>query len=342
MSRKVWTSEEEKFIKDNLADMDLKVMCEKLNVRYVQLTHKIHRLGLSKKSASGENWTKEDDDLLAKHFKYAPKNYLMKLFPNRTWPAILQRGLKTLKLNRESQDRYSIDYNFFSKWTPESAYIFGFIAADGYVFYEDGIDNKNGLQFELAGYDMDILKKIKKILKYEGPILYSKRDTVKLQINNKKIVKDLIDKGMPSDNKTFDIKYPKTLPDNLVNHFIRGVFDGDGSVIVKKHSLSWQLLGTESLLKTIKSKLPIDTSNIHIQDRNKHGVNVFALQISNKNSIDLFNWMYEDATIYLGRKYKKYIDYINNKTDDDQIDDKTSRRLKFELEKIMYNKQKNK
>lgn len=340
MPRKVWTSEEEKFIKDNLADMDLKIMCEKLNVRYVQLTHKIHRLGLSKKSASGENWTKEDDDLLAKHFKYAPKNYLMKLFPNRTWPAILQRGLKTLKLNRESQDRYYIDYNFFSEWTPESAYIFGFIAADGYVFYEDGIDNKNGLQIELSGYDMDILKKIKKILKYEGPILYSKRDTVKLQINNKKIIKDLIDKGIPAKNKTFDIKYPETLPDNLVRHFIRGLSDGDGSIYYCRNNINWELLGTKSLLESVKNKLPIDTNNIHLQDRNKYGINVFSFKISYKKAREILNWMYKDATIYLGRKYNKYMDYINNTIDNDKIDDKTSRRLKFELEKIMYNKQK--
>lgn len=89
-------------------------------------------------------------------------------------------------MNRESQDRYKIDYNFFENWTQETAYIYGFILADGYLKYESGINNENSLQFELADFDVDILFKIKECLKFEGEIKYSKRNTAKLSINNKK------------------------------------------------------------------------------------------------------------------------------------------------------------
>lgn len=239
------------FIKENLSKMKTKELAEHFEVPYSKMNDKVHKMGLKRKQASGELWSKEEDELLKKHFEYAPKNYISNLFPNRTWHGILQRGIKTLNLNRVSQDRYSVNYNFFEKWTPESAYVFGFIAADGHVFYEKG-KSGNAIQFEIAIYDKDILEKIKDIMEFEGPICYTSRNTVKLQISNKKLIKDLISKGIPITNKTFDIAEPINLHNEDIRHYTRGLFDGDGSVYMHGASARWQLLGTKKVLEFVK------------------------------------------------------------------------------------------
>lgn len=314
--RKIWNEEEMQFIRMNIVSMSIKEMSEHFNVTYQKMNDKIHKMGLNRKQASGELWKKEDDEILAKHFKYAPKNYLMNIFPNRSWNAILQRGIKTLNLYRESQDRYSINYNFFETWSNDSTYVYGMIAADGHLFYESGAMKKNALQFEMANYDRDILDKIKCVMKYEGPVLDTKRQTVKLQINNKKVIKDLIEKGIPERNKTFNLEYPKDLPHEYDRHFIRGLFDGDGSVYKHGAAPRFQLLGTKKLLEDVLKRLPIDNNKYSIYDRSKSGSNVYALQIGGKNAFNIFNWLYEEDGIFLERKYKKLnciIDEISKK-----------------------------
>jgi hypothetical protein len=226
----------------------------------------------------------------------------MKLFSNRTWPSIYQRGLKTLGLNRQTQDRYDINYRFFESWTPESAYIFGFIAADGYLKVDNGYRNDTSLQFEIAEYDADILYKIKDALEYEGPVTHSSRGTVRLSIFNRKICKDLADKGIPIQDKTENMFWPETLPQELESHFVRGLFDGDGSIYQKQNSICVQFLGNESVLNSLKNSLPI-LSKRRVRKRN-YG-NIWDLQYSYRMAEAIIGWMYQDATIYLQRKYDK-------------------------------------
>ena len=176
--------------------------------------------------------------------------------------------------------------------------------------------NKNALQFEMADYDRDILDKIKYVMKYEGPVLSTKRHTVKLQINNKKIIKDLIQKGIPENNKTFSLEYPRELPQKYDRHLIRGLFDGDGSVYKHGSAPRFQLLGTKRLLEEVLKRLPIDNNKYSIYDRSKSGSSVYALQIGGKNAFNIFNWLYEEDGIFLDRKYKKLkciIDEVSKK-----------------------------
>ncbi|MDB1954229.1 hypothetical protein PMY38_04575 [Clostridium tertium] len=175
--RKVWSKEEEGFIHKNIANMNISELANYFVVPYSKVNDKVHKMGLNRKRASGELWSFEDDELLRRHFEYAPKNYLMKLFSIRSYNSILQRGIKTLNLSRKSQDRYDINYKYFEEWNKDSAYIFGFIAADGHLIYEKGEKKINALQFELASYDSEILDKIKEKLKYEGKVILTKRNT---------------------------------------------------------------------------------------------------------------------------------------------------------------------
>lgn len=312
MVRKIWTQEDILFLKQNIKIMTCKELANHFSVSKSSIMHKISKLGISKKKETGEFWTDSENFILTKHFEYAPKNMLLKMLPLRSWSSILQHGIKTLKLNRKSQDKYYIKYDALSDWTELSSYLLGLTLSDGYIKRNSGPRNENALQFELASYDIDILEKIKKYLNFEGPILYSNRGTVKLCISNTRIIDDLIYKGIPISNKTKMASFPQKIPESMLNHFIRGLFDGDGSVFCDSNDIVFQLLGTKPLLFSIKNKLPQFFHTVNLYDRSKNGTNIFCLKLKGKNAEKLYKWLYDNSTIYLQRKYNKYCQIINS------------------------------
>lgn len=319
--RRYWSKEEEQFLIDNVSKLSTSDLAYKLDRSKQQISKKLHNLGLNSKKALGILWSESEDDLLKQHFEYAPKNYLMNMFPNRSWQSILQRGIKTLKLKRISQDRYSVNYDYFSKWTEGSAYFLGFIIADGHIHY----NKSKFLQIEVQKQDIDILQKLKEQLNFEGIIMNGKKQddnavingnkckcqgSYKIQINNAKIVSDLNKLGVPLDNKTYTATFPKNIPNEFLKHFMRGIIDGDGSISYnKKHpnTMAISFCGTYDVVKEVKDHMPCDCENNRIFKSSEHCWNFV---ISGKKANMIVEWLYEDANIFLDRKYRIYQEYL--------------------------------
>lgn len=121
------------------------------------------------------------------------------------------------------------DYNFVSH---NGAWIMGFLAADGYL--PDTRGARNRVVLSLARKDEEVLYRIKNELGFSGPIYqFTSRGfpTSSLTFNSKKIRQVLESYGIVN-NKTFKLdSIPKELPKEYVLDYIRGFFDGDGSII---------------------------------------------------------------------------------------------------------------
>lgn len=303
MTRKYWSKEEETFLINNIAKYTPKELASHFNVSYNKIIDKIHKMRLNSKKARNIIWTEEDDLLLAQHFPYAPKDYLMNLFPSRTWQSILQRGIRTLKLNRLSQDKIFVNYKFFDAWSEESAYIHGFILADGHLHLGDN----NFLQVELAADSKDILDKIAKALDFRGKIYWLKaRNTYKLQIRNTYLISSLAKLGIPLHNKTFNSTFPgEIIPEKHLKDNIRGLIDGDGwSYIDGKGVYNLGLCGTKDIVTSVKEHLIEDCSDIDVRQYEK---NCWRFNLKGKRAIRIASWLYDHSHIYLDRKYFNYV-----------------------------------
>lgn len=311
MTGKQWTNQEISYLRDNYRSLTTEELSNILGRDIKYVIKKANRLGLLRRNI----WTKEEDAIILEHFEYAPQNMLLSLIPNRTWSGITQRGLLTHKLYRKTQDRYNINYKFFSRWSPESAYVYGFILADGYLRYKQGSNRETSLQFELADYDNDILEQIKTVMNYQGSIKYSKRNTARLSINNTKIAEDLIELGIPTKDKTHNASWPASVPDKLKYHLLRGLLDGDGSVLDMGSRLAFQLLGTKQLLEKVVSEIGNIPMNIHHRKvyGNNNGADVYVIRTSGKNAKTLFERIYKNSTIRGRRKYERYQEILFNK-----------------------------
>lgn len=213
-----------------------------------------------------------------------------------------------------------INDDFFSKLTLENCYYAGFIAADG------NIDkNKTKLTITLSGKDKSFLddfnKRIKSNYKVTESITKGKFTCASLSVNSKKICDDL--------NKNFNITPQKSLtlvPPNindklLLDSFIIGVIDGDGTIGYAKSNNSKRfyisIIGTKEMILMIKCRfeeiLEHKTSELH--HRKEHSDNTFTLRVSDASARKLFLHFYNINVPKLERKWgiDKYEYCINFK-----------------------------
>jgi len=203
--------------------------------------------------------------------------------------------------------KYKINEKFFSKSTPESSYVLGFWMADGTA--------REGKYVIFDQNQKEILEKINKAM--DSTYIIKQHPTAgkiyyRLAICNKKIYNNLQNTcEFKLPNKTHRIVYPHISSEND-RHFIRGLFDGDGSVTLANFSygiyIRFRINGTKQLLEKVKKKIiencGIEENRIFI--RRDKGIWVLNCG-GNKNILKIRSWLYEGADdLYLKRKKKKF------------------------------------
>ena len=202
-------------------------------------------------------------------------------------------GLKSKAIRK-----YALNEFFFSKIESEKqAYWLGFIAADGNI-RQDGLC----LTIELARRNREHLAKFLLDIGSEGHIFDCKHPnslSSMVKINSQKVCNDLQSYGI-IPHKTGNLHFTfERIPAVYMKDFIRGYFDGNGSIYYTK---SWGIncSGYLPFLLKMASYLPASFSQ---QDFITYG----TITTMRKSSvIEVLSYLYEDSTIYLERKYQKY------------------------------------
>lgn len=194
----------------------------------------------------------------------------------------------------------------------EKAYWLGFFAADGYNHVSKGC-----IEFRLHKQDKEILEKFKSCIGANNPIGLYKQTYCNLTIYSQHLCDKLSEYEL-SQAKTYTLQIPE-LDDVLMRHFIRGYFDGDGCFSVIKRNdrknpnsktYQFNITGMENPLRKIQKHL---IKNVGVADNGlKHRKSTIAITIhySGRNVCKrILDYLYQDATIYLQRKYNKYVEY---------------------------------
>lgn len=203
----------------------------------------------------------------------------------------------------------NIVHNYFETIDTEAkAYFLGFIMADGCVSIRK--DSQNCLSIEIRDYDKYILEKFKEEIKTDNIIENTRKDCVRLRIHSNKIFEDLAKFNIVPD-KCHKHNSCVILDEPYMKHFIRGLFDGDGWVYNRKNNkLSFGICGTYESMDSIKKYL-IKTLNLsNVKTGKYYGKVPFFLFSNQKDIKKIYDYLYEDATIFLTRKKEKF-DRIN-------------------------------
>ena len=164
--------------------------------------------------------------------------------------------------------------------------------------------------FGIQANDVDVLEKIRSALNSDHPISVSKeKNKATLTIPSKILCKRLNDMGL-THRKTFDCDIEKILeyvPENLERHFVRGMFDGDGGLGIykydyfKKHSFNMMFTGVAKTVGYMHRLFGLHTKIIN------EGNGIFTVTCKDRKKItELGHYMYDDATIYMNRKYAQF------------------------------------
>ena len=206
------------------------------------------------------------------------------------------------------QNRSKINEHIFDQInSEEKAYWLGFIFADGYISSSPlRKDVKSVYQFELSlGIkDIEHLNKFKIFIDYEKDII-TDGNRCRFVIANKHLWTTLNELGC-TPNKSLSLIFP-IIPQDLVRHFIRGYFDGDGCISRYVHNTCItphiELLGTKQMLEQVLLYSGISAKYKHDK---RHSEETWSLEWSKQEGIDFINYLYQDCSIYLNRKYELY------------------------------------
>lgn len=211
---------------------------------------------------------------------------------------------------------YDIDYEYFDNIDNEhKAYWLGFLVADGYV-------DEHVLMIGLQLADLKTIEDFKKDIKSERPIKYDLNNNPVISITCKRLCDTLAYYGF-HNHKSLSFDINKTLavvPKEYEHHFIRGMFDGDGSV--KYYKYDYQNVpfyhlgytGLKNVCDYIRLKLGIDAI---ARERNTE---TFTTKTKNPHKIiDIYNYLYKDATIYMQRKYDTFQEIIKIEKERDAL-----------------------
>ena len=217
--------------------------------------------------------------------------------------------LRTLAEGQRNRSVNSLRYtnvDFFKNINmEEKAYWLGFIVADGSVS-----NNKihSRLTIGLKPSDRSHLEKINKIFNASLKLYQGKEY---FHLTNVSLCEDLIKLGVVPDkthkddyNFTFD-----NLSDELKRHYLRGLFDGDGTVYYmdRQDSLGCGFIATKQFSVQIKdyteSLLGLTSTKL------KHYEFYSTFQYRSKKDVSkILSYLYDNSTLYLDRKYNLYQD----------------------------------
>jgi hypothetical protein len=190
--------------------------------------------------------------------------------------------------------------------TEDKAYFLGLLFADGNVY-----SARNRVQITLANEDAYILQAFADCIGYTGKMYIDREKYSKLILPSKKMCADLTRLGC-TPNKSLTLQFPTELPNELMHHFIRGYFDGDGHISRDKKLVNAyyhiNMTSTEEfivVLKNILTKNNIDTGNSYKRYKNKE-VSAHTVYVKNKSAKNFIDYIYSNATLFLTRKYKIY------------------------------------
>lgn len=237
----------------------------------------------------------------------------------------ISRVLKEKGINTKRINRYTLDDDFFNIIdTEEKAYILGLLYADGFI----GDEHFNNIVLGLV--DRELVYTVSDKIKFTGAIRIGNKGGFKnssnsyiLNFSSKKMAEDLRKIGL-YPNKSLTLAELPQIDGKLFRHFVRGYFDGDGSICssknssyyrsngtIKKYEYStymFNILGTKLFLERLVKNMPIN----HYKIKDTKTKEIKQLRVSAKCEFNiLFYYLYDNSSIFLKRKKDKWLQIMS-------------------------------
>jgi len=275
--KNTWSLQQLNFLIENYANNGSKFCVEKLNKTTKQINGKASKLGL------------------------------------KVNPEVLFLNKSNARKGRAQPKYVSLSQNFVSHFTKESAYVLGFLWADGFLIKTSG-----NIGIELQIEDFQQVEQTF-FVTYPWSKFLRQRENRKPQgrfsAKNLTLYKFLFENDYQTKSISSACKILNKLPENLKHYWWRGYFDGDGCIYVNLKNQTYQVsfagsydqdwTFAENLLKTLNIKYTI-SKTIHKSNKSS------KVRFTGKSNIKKFyDYIYRDMNFGLMRKFEKFMSIPN-------------------------------
>ncbi len=236
--------------------------------------------------------------------------------------AMSQRKISFKRIDHEGNEsevflqKITINKNFFKIWSSSMAYVLGVIYTDGNLLpgrERDPLYKNLGSRFSVAQKEPELLEKVLDLMGCNAKLYFSKQTRTgnpiyQFHVNEEEIYDDLLKLGL-TPKKSRSIQFPK-VPESYVRHFIRGCWDGDGSVYLERNVLpcaSFVSGSRQFIYQFVKHLVTLGLPDRTIHTHTNRTSYYFRFTGA-ANCTELYHVLYEDVpeTMYLTRKFDRF------------------------------------
>lgn len=209
--------------------------------------------------------------------------------------------------------KYVVDDNFFSVIdTEKKAYVLGLMFADGCVM------DRGYISLALKSSDESLIEMVRDAMGSNNPILrhlsrysngFPMTEKSRMAIVSEQIILDLVRHGCVP-RKSDVITFPE-VPSELRRHFMRGYFDGDGTVFkASTGTISFGIISTREFCEAYAGHLPL-TKQLKLYKEARSQKNVWEIKAAGKQLGAVYDFLYSGATIWLERKKNVFREWFD-------------------------------
>lgn len=236
-----------------------------------------------------------------------------------------EKQIKTTKGNHYRQYHHNENY-FHNIINEHQAYWLGWMFADGYISNYDNRYGQDHFGLSLSASDIEVLEKFKKDLDATNPINTYERNGIttkgeplsRIELTSQQTVNDLIAHGCEKQ-KSNTLAPPKNLPRELIPAFLRGFFEGDGSIVKSSggpqysdgYAYSINITTTYAMAEWIYNYF---NKGSIVKDHRREHTWYYSLG-GHAQVLEFYHVLYDNATIWMERKYQRFQELINKYTE---------------------------
>lgn len=260
-----------------------------------------------------ETWTGQELRILKEYYPKTRCSQMFELLPLHSQQAIKRKANRLGIHKQRVSNGYSLNENLFETWSSKSAYLFGYLSADGCL---KNYNNGYFISITTQEADKEHLVNIKNLFSFGGEI-HSHQSGYNslcycLTIGSKKIYQDLVKLGL-TPNKTHSLQFPSTLPVELYPLYLCGLSDGDGCISYYKKPKYYLLLfrfgsASESFITSIRNIICNQLHFPHFAITKHPNIDFWAFNLSGYKAKQYLDWIYSSHLSFkLERKYQRYL-----------------------------------
>lgn len=219
---------------------------------------------------------------------------------------------QTGRHRRTRRPRYEVNERFFDHWNPPMAWVLGLLMSSGYLVGRNATVRWGTTDVELVQSIRTCLESNHRIVSVTpGPCHFGDKPIYFLSISRMRM-RAAIDALLPVRRQAERTRLPD-VPQDVLWHFVRGYFEGHGSIYLLPDGLRVRVSGNAALLEDLRMRLRASGVEAPgLLDRQMSCRDSYALVLRGHRAFRLVDLLYRNAPAELRaeRKHRVYVRYL--------------------------------